>query len=163
MSIVFNADEVFEMAEQIERNGAKYYRRAAEFVKDEEAKQMLLSLASMEDTHLKIFSEMHAKLAAPERKETVYDPEELAGKYLKSLADGTVFDMKADPSEKIGADKSIADILRYALQMEKESIVFYTGLKMYVPASLGHAQLDSIIEEEFSHITLISMLLNTWA
>ena len=31
----FNADEIFEMAEQIERNGAKYYRNAAEFVSTE--------------------------------------------------------------------------------------------------------------------------------
>ncbi len=26
----FNADEIFEIAEQIERNGAAFYRRAAE-------------------------------------------------------------------------------------------------------------------------------------
>jgi len=30
MPIPFNADEVFEMAEQIERNGARFYRAAAE-------------------------------------------------------------------------------------------------------------------------------------
>ena len=29
MSIVFNADEVFETAAQIERNGAAFYRKAA--------------------------------------------------------------------------------------------------------------------------------------
>ena len=29
MAITFSADEIFEMAEQIERNGAKYYRQAA--------------------------------------------------------------------------------------------------------------------------------------
>ena len=28
--ITFNPDEIFEMAEQIERNGAKFYRKAAE-------------------------------------------------------------------------------------------------------------------------------------
>ena len=30
MGIDFNADEVFEIAEQIERNGAKFYRNVAE-------------------------------------------------------------------------------------------------------------------------------------
>lgn len=30
MSFNFNADEIFEMAEEIERNGAKFYRKAAE-------------------------------------------------------------------------------------------------------------------------------------
>ena len=163
MSIVFNADEVFEMAEQIERNGAKYYRRAAEFVKDKEAKQMLISLAEMEDSHLKIFAGMRAKLTAKQTEPTVYDPEEMTGKYLKALADGNVFDMSVDPAAKLTGKESLVDILRTALQMEKESIVFYNGMKMYVPASLGHKQLNAIIEEEFSHITLISMLLNTWS
>ncbi len=162
MSITFNADEVFEMAEQIERNGAKYYRRAAEFIKDEEAHQMLISLAEMEDSHEKIFTAMRAKITAKESEATAYDPEELTGKYLKALADGSVFDMSVDPSAKLTAETSLVEILKYALQMEKESIVFYTGMKMYVPETLGHKQLDAIIEEEFSHITLISMLLNTW-
>ena len=30
MPITFNADEIFEMAEEMERNGAWFYRRAAE-------------------------------------------------------------------------------------------------------------------------------------
>ena len=162
MSITFNADEVFQMAEQIERNGAKYYRRAAEIVKDQEARQIFLTLADMEDAHEKTFVEMHSKLTARESEPTVYDPEELTGKYIKSLAAGRVFDMSVDPAAKLTGNESIADVLKTALAMEKESIVFYTGLKMYVPESLGHKQLDLIIEEEFSHITLIDLLLNTW-
>jgi hypothetical protein len=31
MSITFNVDEIFEMAEEIERNGAKFYREAQEY------------------------------------------------------------------------------------------------------------------------------------
>ena len=38
MSYDFNADEIFEIAEQIERNGAKFYRTAAESVADEDKK-----------------------------------------------------------------------------------------------------------------------------
>ena len=52
MSITFNADEIFEMAEQIERNGAKFYREAAENASDADVKEMLLSMAAMEDGHV---------------------------------------------------------------------------------------------------------------
>jgi len=38
MSFVFNADEVFEMAIQIERNGEKFYRDSAKRIKDSEAR-----------------------------------------------------------------------------------------------------------------------------
>ena len=38
MSYNFNADEIFEIAEQIERNGANFYRTAAENITDEDKK-----------------------------------------------------------------------------------------------------------------------------
>ena len=34
MSFDFNADDIFEMAEQLERNGAKFYTDASENVAD---------------------------------------------------------------------------------------------------------------------------------
>ena len=43
MPMLFNADEVFEMAEQIEVNGARFYRAAAE--KFPALSEMLLDLA----------------------------------------------------------------------------------------------------------------------
>jgi rubrerythrin len=45
MSYGFNAEEIFMMAEQIERNGAKFYREAAQNVSGPEPKQILLGLA----------------------------------------------------------------------------------------------------------------------
>ena len=52
MSDLFNAEEVLEIACQIERNGAGYYRQAAERVSDPAARQMLLDLAAMERDRL---------------------------------------------------------------------------------------------------------------
>jgi rubrerythrin len=39
MATVFDAEELLQMAEQIERNGARFYRRAAEIVKDVQGQQ----------------------------------------------------------------------------------------------------------------------------
>ena len=55
MSIDFNADEVFEIAEQIERNGAKFYRTSAKNISDVNNKNFLIQLAEMEDEHEKTF------------------------------------------------------------------------------------------------------------
>ena len=44
MSITFNADEIFEIAEQIERNGARFYREAAGNASDADVKNMLQEL-----------------------------------------------------------------------------------------------------------------------
>lgn len=53
MVLDFNADEIFQIAEQIERNGARFYRSAALLGFDKGTKQKLLELAKMEDTQLR--------------------------------------------------------------------------------------------------------------
>ena len=63
MSFEFSANEIFEMAEQLERNGAKFYRTSAEGVKDPASRDLLQSLADMEDTHEKTFASMRASLS----------------------------------------------------------------------------------------------------
>jgi rubrerythrin len=150
MSYDFNADDVFEMAEQIERNGAAFYRKAAAAVADPDANKFLLELAAMEDDHEKIFSTMRKKLNEVEKTETVFDPENEAAAYLKALADTRVF------FEKEIDTASMEAILKAAILAEKDSIVFYLGMKDLVPENLGQLRLDNIIKEEMSHIKLLS-------
>lgn len=155
MGIDFNADDIFEMAERIEINGANFYRAAAKNATKENCK-MLLELADMEDQHKKIFADMRAGLSESERGTTLFDPFEETAAYLKSIADGHIFDVKNDPAKKLTGNKSIKDILKTAIGMEKDSIVFYIGLKDVVPERLGKGKLDNIIKEEMGHITLLS-------
>jgi len=154
MAVPFNADDIFEMAEQIERNGAKYYRTAAGNFSDNEVKQFLNELARMEDDHEKTFAGMRAELSTMERGAGVPDPDGQAVMYLQAMADGHVFDTKTDPSEKLTGRETLADILRTAIGMEKDSIVFYLGLVDGVSA--GETKVRGIIAEEMSHITLLS-------
>ena len=152
----FSADDVFEMAEQIERNGAVFYRKAADDISDSEAKKFLMDLADMEDNHEKIFAAMKKKLTDAEKVQTVFDPQGEAAAYLKALADTRVFfEIKIDTS-------SMEAILKAAILAEKDSIVFYLGMKEMVSESLGQSRLDDIIKEEMSHIKLLSnRLINT--
>ncbi len=49
----------------------------------------------------------------------------------------------------------MVEILKAALTAEKDSIVFYLGMKDLVPESLGKNKIDDIIKEEMSHIKII--------
>jgi len=155
MSINFSADEIFEMAEQIERNGAKFYCRAAEGSFEEDYKQKLLELAKMEIEHEKTFAAMRTQLSGKEMEPTVFDPYGELALYLQVMADGYVFDVNADPSESL-AGKSVEEILKTAVGLEKDSIVFYLGIKDMVPERLGRDKIDKIIREEMGHVTLLS-------
>jgi len=150
MSYDFNADEIFEMAEQIERNGALFYRKAAESIVDPAEKKLLLDLAAMEDQHEKTFADLRAGLSEKEKAATVFDPEGEAALYLRALADARVFfEKKIDPS-------SMEEILKEAILAEKDSIVFYLGMKEMVPLNAGRTKIDAIIKEEMGHIKLLS-------
>jgi len=146
----FTADDVFEMAEQLERNGAKFYRTAAENVSDPKSKELLIELAAMEDEHLKTFASLKADLTEAEKTTTVFDPEDESALYLRALADTRVF------FEKEIDVSSMKDILKAAILAEKDSIVFYLGMKDFVPDQLGKNRLDTIIKEEMGHIRILS-------
>ena len=146
----FNADDMFEIAVQLERNGAKFYRDAAAAVKDATQRKLLLELAEMEDGHEKTFSTMRAELTAAEKQPTVFDPDDEAVLYLRALADTKVFyDKEIDTS-------SMTAILKDAITAEKDSIVFYLGMREAITGDLGRRRLDDIIKEEMGHIRLLS-------
>lgn len=150
MSYDFNANEIFLMAEKIERNGAKFYRDSAEGITDPSAKNLLLDLAAMEDDHEKTFASLRADLTNKEKEPTVFDPEDETILYLRSLADTRVF------FEKDIDTSTMKEILKSAIGAEKDSIVFYLGMKDLVAENIGKSRIDAIIKEEMQHITLLS-------
>jgi rubrerythrin len=150
MAYDFNAKDIFEMAKQIERNGVKFYQTAAASISGEKEKQMLLMLSKMEEQHEKTFAEMEAALKDKETASTVFDPEDEAALYLKALADTRVF------FEKAVDTSSMKSILKEAIGAEKDSIVFYLGMKDLVPEQSGKKRLDDIIKEEMGHIRLLA-------
>ena len=160
MSYDFNADEIFEMAEQIERNGAKFYRRMAENVSDISIRQLFLDLAAMEDEHEKTFASIRGDLSDQERKSTIFDPEGETTLYLRALADLRVFDKEGKEDfilpEDLPDREKTRKILWVAIGLEKESIAFYLGMKELVPESLGKKKIDDIMKEEMGHIRLLS-------
>jgi len=155
MPITFNANEIFEMAEEMERNGAKFYRQAAENATDEGTKQMLLDMADMEDGHLKTFEEMREQLSSQEKGWTVFDPDNQSALYLQAMADARGYEGKIAPTKELAGDETPREILDIALNSEKESVVFYFGLKGLVPVKAGRDKVEAIIIEELSHITTL--------
>lgn len=157
MSIIFNADEIFEMAEKIEKNGASFYRKAADFQKkNQTASRLLNELASMEEGHRLIYAAMRRELSSKEVETTFFDPDNEVKDYLHAIADKSVFNADVDPSSKLTGNESLAEILRTAIGMEKESIIFYLGLRDIVPERLGRDKIGDIIAEEKRHIVMLT-------
>lgn len=157
MANEFNANDIFNIAIQIEQNGAKFYRKAANLVDEDAHKQFLLGLADMEDSHEEIFANMQKELGDAETAATAFDPNDENTLYLKALADTRVFFEKDQP------ESSMKGILTSAIAAEKDSISFYLGMKELVSEKMGKSKVEDIIKEEMSHIKLLAGKLMVFA
>ncbi|MFP4104985.1 MAG: rubrerythrin [Phycisphaerae bacterium] len=149
----FSLDEAFEIAIRIERNGARYYHKAAQFCEDEHARNLLVELASWEHKHEAIFKELR-KETSDEKFQGIDDPRDEAIPYIRAMADGKVFPVDADPAANLTGDESPEEVLSVALGLEKDSVLFYLGMKDMV--SKGADRVEAIIREEMKHIRVIS-------
>jgi len=153
MSIRFNADEIFAMAVQIERNGQAFYQKAADIQKDEATRDYFLELVEMEKEHVSTFQKMRDEFSGAGES---MDPYDEASQYMATMADG----YKVEGSPKIAADltggETMEDILRLAIGLEKDAVLFYLGMKDVVPENLGRDKVDWIIEEEKQHLVTLT-------
>ena len=159
MSYRLNADEVFEMAEQMERNAALFYGRAAELTAGAATKQALLGLADMEREHERTFASIRASLVKPEEREPqVFDPAGENLDYLLAWADRSVFKVDDDPLAALGGDYSPTAVFTAAIGKEKDSVVFYEGIGPYLADKRDVGRVHAIIQEEIGHIALLARL-----
>jgi rubrerythrin len=155
VSVSFNADEVFAVAERIEQNGAAFYRAAAGQVRGPVV-EILRDLAAWEDQHQKFFASLRAELAAGHSEATVSDPDDEAVQYVRAMADSAVFKPQEDPMQTVGPNPTGSDILCAALQRERDAIAYFIGVRELVPPKLGQERIDGIIKEEMRHVTMIT-------
>ena len=150
MGVVFDASDILEIAIEIEKNGQKFYKKAAGIVKDSRTKQFLIELADMEKEHEDTFRQMMETLPAQETR--VLDPDNEASLYLQAMADGNVFDVKKDLSNILAGRETAEQIFKIAIQAEKDSIIYYIGLEDFMADEEDKKRVDTIIEEERGHI-----------
>jgi len=153
MAMIYNADEVFKMGEQIERNGCRFYARAAEQSDEAGVKQLLRRLADMEAEHETLFADMRREISRQGAAQVDYDPDNDVSRYLQASADSHVFNVRGGLESLLTGQESAPEVLRLALGFEKDSVVFFLGIRELVPAELGKDRIDWLIRQEMAHIT----------
>jgi rubrerythrin len=161
MAIMYNAEEIYQMGVEIEKNGLAFYAAAAKSVKSDEVRKLCEELGQWEGKHVALFEELKAQLPETARRETSYDPNNELGLYLKAAADSHIFVVNKEISDLVANAKSPLDILNLALSFEKDSVVLYTTMKNMVPEYLGRKSLEKIIDEEIMHISFITRNIGT--
>lgn len=140
-------NDLLGVALKIEGVGYSYYTKLAERTSDK-IKEMFERLALQEKKHVEIFRKM---LNRYEGKEMGTDWEDTAG-YLKSYAEISIFPRLN--SDEVPAN--FKEALDMAMEVEKDSIIFYSDLARYLPSE--KLVMDEVIAEERKHLMdLISL------
>jgi len=156
MGTEFNADEVLAMAERIERNGQGFYLMASEIVRDAGVSALLAELGVWEKGHEALFAGMRKRLTKEQKAATAIDPYDEVFLYLAAMADDHVFARDdLDPAMILKQGMTPEEVLDLAVKFEKESILFFLGLKRMVPERLGADEVEKVIREEIGHMAYI--------
>jgi rubrerythrin len=159
---IFDITEVFLFAVRIEENGERFYRHAAAIAEDEAARYLFNYLADEEVTHMDTFKHIAAGLDilqanSPEQAET-YPGEYVA--YLRNYIDNKVVFSK-DLQAQISPITNTLAALRFAIDRETDSILYYSEIKDLVPKS-EQSLVNKIIEQERKHFTKLTEFKEDW-
>ncbi len=155
MDVELNGHETLQIAEKIERNGAKFYRKAAVVCGDPEACRLFVKLAQWEARHIEVFRQMREELAEQSWELGRFTPDRLNGVDAQAMAGLAVFGIRAEPADELSGRETRDEILRMAIEKEKDSIVYYTGLKDFVPREADKDVIADIIQEEMKHVRIL--------
>jgi rubrerythrin len=157
MGIDFNICEIFDIAKELEKNRAVFFRSAAKKFTDKKISDTLLELADREQKNANNFARTKEGFTQAECPLTVYDPDNAEYLYLKAMAQDHV--CSPGSCKVLNGSESLRDVLQMAIGMEKEAVVFYTGLKDFV-AEGSQKNVDFIIKEKMTHIAALNKKLS---
>lgn len=148
MGNIFAGSEIVEIGIQIEKNGRDFYNALAKKSKNSKAQDIFKFLAGEEEKHIAIFQKILDSVQKYEPAES-YPGEYFA--YMDALASEYVFTQKdkgKDIAQKTKSDKEAVD---KGIGFEKDSIVFYEGMKRVVP-EYDLKIIEQLIEQEKNHL-----------
>lgn len=148
MAALFKASEIVNVAILIEENGYKFYKAVANESRFYELKEPALFLASEEKAHSETFKKILDNLPAYEMAEAYPGEYQL---YLKALADDNIFTTPKDPIKLAQFFKNTKEVIDFGIGIEKDSIIFYEGLKEMVLKNELTA-IEEIIKQEKKHL-----------
>jgi rubrerythrin len=154
MGNIFSGSEIVEIGIQIEKNGKDFYGALAKKSKNQKAQEVFRYLAGEEEKHIVVFQKI---LDAVEKYEP---PEAYPGEYvayMNVLASEYVFTQKDKGAEAAKSIKSEEEAVASGIGFEKDSIIFYEGMKKSVP-EFDLKVVDTLIAQEKNHLVILADL-----
>lgn len=160
-----NADELMELAIQIEKNGKEYFAAMAERSENPKVKQIFSFLVREEQSHLEIFEKVRSRLAATHNEDfqiaDEYNTPEMAA-YVQAMSDGRVFPNLESYSEVAREIRDDEQAIHHAIGFEKDTVIFFGDiLGMLGQSDENRPLIEELIRQEKIHIAKLYTLLSS--
>jgi len=149
MSKLFYISEVIKFAIEKEQESFALYQKLAGVANNPDSKKLFETLMKEEKKHEEFYAHMLSTVAVEQTPTVKEDDEYLA--YMQELIANSRKICTCSESDFSVTAKAVD----CAMDRERDSIIFYTGLKGYVP-NADQNKIDTIIREEARHLALLA-------
>lgn len=154
MANIFAGSEVIKIAIQIEHNGRDFYNSTIDCSSNKKAKDIFKFLASEEEKHIDIFQKILKNTESFEQTDS-YPGEYIS--YMNTLAREYIFTQKGKGCQVAQQAQNDKEAVNLGIGFEKDSIIFYEGIKKVTPSN-HHKTIDELILQEQNHLKALSEL-----
>lgn len=157
MSKNYLLEEILEIAVKIEEDGVTFYKNLANRTKNKEAKEIYNYLAGEEKEHIEVFKSIYKELTG-KRFEKAFSEEE-ANLYIHSLVENRIFKNSEEIDNFIKSIKDELEVLDLAIQIEKDTILYYYEVLEGLEDKEGNL-VKELINQEKTHVYRLNNLKN---
>lgn len=154
MAHFFRANEIANVAIEIEKKGREFYMLAAQKAKSSEIKDIFTYLADEETKHEQVFRSMLDRLGDVEMPAWASHEEYM--QYLEALIESHMLFGELGRKFMERADSEM-DVLKMAMSFEKDTMLFFMEMMELVPASEKYV-VQQCYEEERKHLRDLSKM-----
>lgn len=139
-----SVNDLVSIAVQIEANGYVFYSKLAKDQQNPELKEFFARLADQERIHQQVFKNL-IEQTKQSTSISSWIEDEISG-YLKSFAEVSIF----PAMEKTKQNLTLQQAIDISINVEKDSIIFYSELLRYIGEQ--RKTVEIIINEEKKHL-----------
>jgi len=156
MHKALNINEILDFAIKIEQNGYAFYTRVAKKFNNLKIMKLIHYLAEEELRHEHLFKALKKKKGifkpheSYEGEYSIYSEEFLRSHFLST---------RESVNKSIKMIQDDIDVVDFAIDFEKDSVVFFTTLKTFITDDKDNV-IERIIQEEVNHLKKLFVLRN---
>lgn len=152
MDTQFNVFEVLQIAEEIERRAARFYRKAAEQFTDSARRGICYDLASWRIRHERGWIRLRREYSERTGEFGTFDPDNYVRSNPQVMAGLPWFGIGCSLRDRPTGRENGAQIIQDAIRRAEGVRTFYHGLKEFARDPGGRDMIEAMIDEEGRHI-----------